>query len=190
MSRSSYSDEYGDEFPGQLGLYRGNVDRSLASKKGQARLRELRDALLAMSEKRLVAETFIGPKGEACALGQWAIEHSKDDPEDREVFSRFDGDDNDTADLLGAAGWPRLVVLEAIYHNDMAEYVDGPECEGPHRNEYAYRGHVGRDGWSNRWPVIYRHPETPEERHARVLAWVNEQIAAPPASETTPEGTP
>ncbi len=40
MSRSCYSDDYGDEFPGQLALFRANVDRSIASKAGQARLRD------------------------------------------------------------------------------------------------------------------------------------------------------
>ena len=72
MSRSCYSDDYGDEFPGQVDLFRANVRRSMRSKAGQARLVELRDALLALPVKELEAETFAAGTRETpkvCALG-------------------------------------------------------------------------------------------------------------------------
>ena len=66
MSRSGYSEDYGDDFPGQLGLYRANVKRSINSQKGQARLRELRGVLEAMPVKTRAAGVF-RRGAEACA---------------------------------------------------------------------------------------------------------------------------
>jgi hypothetical protein len=120
MSRSCYSDDYGDEFPGQLELYRANVQRSIRSKAGQARLRELRDALLALPVKELEADTFAGGSPETprvCALGAWALAKAGDVEAAGDMVPT-DADDHDTYDALKAHGWPKLVVLEAIYQND------------------------------------------------------------------------
>lgn len=173
MSRSCYSDDYGDDFPGQLELYRANVARSIRSRKGQDRLRELRDALLAMPTKSLEAETFLKPSGEACALGVWADRYTKDGPEeDRAVMQAFQGDDHETADLLEPLGWPKLVVLDLIYQNDDCRMVY-TEVLGPHQSPYAY---FSVSPWQG-WPVRYGREETGEERHARVLTWINDHIA-------------
>lgn len=129
MSRSCYSEDYGDEFPGQLDLYRANVRRSVRSRAGQARLRELRDALLAMPVKALAEEVFVAGSPEqprVCALGAWALAKAGGDVETARAFVPTDADDHDTADALEREGWPRLVVLDAIYMNDEA-YVRTPE---------------------------------------------------------------
>jgi hypothetical protein len=164
VSRSCYSDDYGDDFPGQLELYRANVARSIAGARGQARLRELRDALLAMPEKKLAAALFAPPSGEACALGAWAKRHVQD----ADAVAHFDGDDNDTAELLKGYGWPRLVVMDLVYENDRDRYVY-EHHEGPHRLASAY-------SYKSEWPVLRARPETDEERYQRVLAWVTEHI--------------
>ena len=59
MSRSHYSDDFGEDFPGQHELYRANVDRSMASRAGRARLAELLEALDRMPIKALHADVFI-----------------------------------------------------------------------------------------------------------------------------------
>lgn len=124
MSRSCYSDDYGDDFPGQLNLYRANVRRSIRSKAGQARLRELRDALLALPVKELEAEIFAeetakGPR--VCALGAWALMKTGDVQAAHDMVPR-DADDMETFDALQEHGWPKLVVFEAIYQNDEGRY--------------------------------------------------------------------
>lgn len=178
MSRSCYSDDYGDEFPGQLALYRGNVDRSIGSKKGQARLIELRDALLAMPVKALEADVFVRQStGEACALGVWAQRHLS-----HNKLAQLDvSGDSETADALELFKWPRLVVMDVIYANDSDHWVSEPEAEGPHRSWDRYRGHYDHESreWVDRWPVVYRRRENPTERYQRVLAWVNEHIQEP-----------
>lgn len=68
MSRSGYSDDYGDDDPLALGRYRAQVNSAIRGKRGQALLRELLAALDAMPDKRLVAgELEAG--GQFCALG-------------------------------------------------------------------------------------------------------------------------
>lgn len=66
MSRISYSEE--EDYPGQFALWRGNLARSMAGKKGQAALLDLRDALLALPTKRLIPY-HIARNGEVCATG-------------------------------------------------------------------------------------------------------------------------
>jgi hypothetical protein len=68
MSRSGYSDDYGDDDPLALGRYRAQVRSAIRGKRGQALLRELLAALDAMPEKRLVAGE-LEADGQFCALG-------------------------------------------------------------------------------------------------------------------------
>lgn len=154
MSRSSYSDDFGEDYPNQLELYRANVERSIRSKAGQARLRELRVALEALSVKALEAETFAAGTQEqprVCALGAWALHKCGGDIEKARAMVPSDADDFETFDRLQPHGWPKLVVFEAIYMND----------EGS-------------------WNV-----QTPEQRYAYIMRWLDENIASPrqPAGE-------
>lgn len=126
MSRSSYSDDYGDDFPGQIGLYRGNVERSIRSKAGQARLRELREALLALPVKELEAEIFAEGTRElprVCALGAWALYKSGGDVEAAHGMVSRHANDFETSEALKDHGWPKLVVMEAIFKNDEGSWT-------------------------------------------------------------------
>ncbi len=69
MSRSGYNEDCVN-YAG-INLYRANVDRALAGKRGQAFLRELITALDALPEKKLIAESFSKADG-VCALGSVA----------------------------------------------------------------------------------------------------------------------
>ena len=64
MNRSGYSDDC--EF---LDLYRANVDRAIAGKRGQAFLRELAAVMDAMPAKRLIRGGLIDETGGVCAFG-------------------------------------------------------------------------------------------------------------------------
>lgn len=70
MSRISYSEE--EDYPGQFNLFRANVNRSIAGRGGQAALRDLEAALLAMSNKRLISHAFI-KHDEVCAVGALVV---------------------------------------------------------------------------------------------------------------------
>lgn len=92
MSRSGYSDDLDNL---DLIRWRGYVASSIRGQRGQALLRELRDALKAMPVKALVSSELETPDGEVCALGAVGkargIRMSEIDPEDYDaVASAFD----------------------------------------------------------------------------------------------------
>lgn len=153
--RIGYADE--EDYPGQFGLWQANCLRSLKGKAGQAALRELEQALLALPEKRLIANELQNAEGEVCAVGALAkykgVTETQADP------------DCDMEDVGVELGMPRLVAWKVVALNDIEIDGDYVTAEGPTRYGYPLRQFV---------------PVTPEERYERVLAWVRGQL------ETTP----
>ena len=93
MSRHGYTDDFHDE-PLVFGRWRGCVASAIRGRRGQKLLRDLRDALDAMLEKRLIQQE-LESEGEVCALGAVGrargIEMIGIDPEDSErVAATFD----------------------------------------------------------------------------------------------------
>jgi hypothetical protein len=84
MSRSGYSDDCENW---SLICWRGAVTSALKGKRGQAFLLELRDAMDAMPEKRLVADV-LEADGQFCTIGvlgaKRGINMEALDPDDRE----------------------------------------------------------------------------------------------------------
>lgn len=68
--RIGYSES--EDYPGQFELWQANCQRSLQGRKGQAALRELETALLALPVKRLIAEEVENADGEVCTIGALA----------------------------------------------------------------------------------------------------------------------
>lgn len=114
MNRSGYSDEC--EF---LDLYRANVERAIAGKRGQAFLRELAAAMDAMPVKRLIPEE-LEINGEVCALGAIGVKRGLD-MSDVDVYNP-----SDVAKLFGVA---RCLAAEIEYIND--EDWSAPANETP-----------------------------------------------------------
>lgn len=113
MSRSGYSEDCEN-----LGLYRANVDRTVASRRGQAFLTEMAAALDAMPEKRLVADLLVD-HGEVCAMGAVAIRRGLD-------VSGIDPDDSERVGSL--FGISRMMAAEISYINDeVGRSVETPE---------------------------------------------------------------
>ena len=105
MSRSGYSDDCGGW---DLICWRGAVSSAIKGRRGQAFLIELREALDAMPDKRLIAEE-LEADGEFCTLGVLGAKRGLDmsglDPDCREtVAAAFD-----IAPALAA---------EIVYEND------------------------------------------------------------------------
>ena len=155
--RINYSDE--EERPGQFALWDANCRRSLHGKAGQIALRDLEAALLALPAPRLLKDVLVSADGrEVCAVGAYARYKGLD-------LSRFDPEDE--SDEVGvAAGMPRLVAWEVVAQNDIHCDTVWEVGHGPlGRHEATYRGGI---------PLI--RDMTPEERYARVLAWVRGRI--------------
>ena len=108
MSRINYSDE--EDFGGQFELWQANCERSMRGKKGQCELLELRTALLAMPEKRLIHGALVSESGEICAIAAYGKHKGVD-------LSTFDPEDQSTAVGI-AGGMPRLVAWKVVEMND------------------------------------------------------------------------
>lgn len=106
--RINYSEE--EDYPGQFELWQANCVRSLKGKDGQAELRVLRDALLALPEKRLIHGSLVDEDGEVCAIGAY-VKHKG---LDLEKFAP----DRGTDEVGIAAGMPRLVAWKVVEEND------------------------------------------------------------------------
>ena len=93
MSRSGYSDDCEN-----VGLWRNAVHRAMDGKRGQVFLRELRDALDALPEKRLVTGALVRETGDphgggCCTMGAVCLSRGLDvgevDPDDRHGVAKL-----------------------------------------------------------------------------------------------------
>ena len=126
MSRHGYTDDFGDDDPLALGRWRGRVASAIRGKRGQAFLREMRDALDAMPEKRLIARELVEGEG-CCAMGAVAIARGMDvsdlDPEEPHcVAERF--------------GIAEVLAAEIAYEND--EHWSRRDDEDAEANRWRY----------------------------------------------------
>jgi hypothetical protein len=183
------------------GRYLNNARRSLRGRKGQAVLREVRAALLAMPEKRLIAGDLL-KDGEVCAIGAWArfrlahgpikgvvnsartVWHSWDEVVDL-CAPRYDeggGTASDSRYLAQAMGANWYVASEIGATNDALRYETDErgvllreDCEaGASDARPNYDGPRDAD-W--RPTTYYRHvPLTPERRWQKMLAWLESQM--------------
>ena len=143
MSRSGYSDDCDDV---RFNLYRANVDRAIAGKRGQAFLREMAAALDAMPVKELVAEEIVRDSEHVCAMGAVALARGLD-------VSAVDPEDPDT--VAGKLGITRILACEIAYENDENAPLYAPGPPGP----------------AGEWTRLT--PETPAQRWQRMRKWVD-----------------
>jgi hypothetical protein len=119
VSRSGYSDDADG-----IGLWRANVRRTIASKRGQAFLHELRDALDAMPAKRLIQEELVTPDGECCTMG--AVCRARG----LSTESVDPSEPDDVADLLGVSS---MMAREIAYENDERDWTWDPVTRTSHK---------------------------------------------------------
>ncbi|MDN7143806.1 hypothetical protein KC131_24470 [Pseudomonas sp. JQ170] len=117
MSRSGYSDDC-DGW--SLICWRGAVKSAIRGKRGQAFLVELRDALDAMPDKRLVTDT-LEADGQFCTLGALGAKRGLD-------MTKIDAHDRES--VAQAFGIAEAMAAEIVYENDespgeFVQEVDG-----------------------------------------------------------------
>jgi len=145
-------DDYDYEFPNQGELWSANVQRHLKGAKGQAILRELRDALLALPKKKLINGRLADEQGCVCTVGALAAHRGVSLKELAEIikpderWGEIDAWEAEvrTMDLGRRIGLKEVMAVTLAARND--------------------------DVWLA--PV----DETDEQRYIRVLAWVESQI--------------
>lgn len=148
-----------EDFDNQAALWEANLGRSLKGRKGQAALRELEAALLALPEKRLIADDMVSADGSVCALAALAQHRGYqgdmtlpkqpdwDNPDDAnspfwDEFEYVEAVEGAMVKIAADLGIPPMVAKAIIYEND-DDYV-----------------------------------KTPEDRYQKVLHWTQRQIQA------------
>lgn len=113
--RIGYSED--ENFPGQFALWQANCDRSLAGRKGQAVLGELKAALLALPSRRLIADQ-LDDGIDCCAIGA-LVRHKGLSPK---------ADPECAMEEVGVeCGMPRLVAWMIVELNDVILQSRSPE---------------------------------------------------------------
>lgn len=171
MSRSGYSDDFGDDDPLALGRWRAAVNSAINGKRGQAFLREFIADLDAMPVKRLIAESFAdNATGEVCSLGAvFAARGLEQPPYDPDGYEEWEVGE-DAAKRLQIAG---ALAHEIIYMNDEGSIGHYEETGDPIK------------------PRRYV-PETPEQRWDRMRRWAVRHLkdASPSITGAAPAAEP
>lgn len=125
-NRSGYTDDCDNE-DGRYAMWRGAVMSAVRGKRGQAFLREMRDAMDAMpeGERRLIPEELVSEDGERCAMGCVAVARKMD-------VSNIDPEDYDA--VAEAFGVNAKLVQEIAWEND-----DSPQQTPEDRWRYMRR---------------------------------------------------
>lgn len=151
MSRFS-GDDYDPQFQNANELWWANVERHLNGAKGQAVLRELREALLSLPEKRLIHGRLADEQGCVCTVGALAAHRGVPI---NELASLVKSDD------LGWDDWEAEEQTMALGVRIGLKLPMAVTLAGRNDDVYAPRN------------------ETDEQRYERVLKWVESKIKAP-----------
>jgi hypothetical protein len=150
MSRFGY--DYDEGYPGQWELWEANARRAFAGRKGQAALRDMRDALLALPDKVLISGRVANEYGQACAVGVLIAARRERKGENRdavlaELARLVDEDDGGYGGDVETAQAGKQVGLSFVLAWELAAM-----------NDETF-GHL-----------------TPEQRYEQVLAWLDKKI--------------
>ena len=175
--RLNYTED--EDYPGQFALWQGNCTRSLRSKAGQAALKRLEAALLAMPEKKLIRGKLVDNQAQVCALGALAKAEGVLPQPDADDLDQYDEDledgyDEDDSAEFGESvlKFPKLVAWKVVEQNDIQLDTVAELAHGPLPQWGAvYRGEDGQGRG-----LMRIRPMTPEERYEKMLAWVQAQI--------------
>lgn len=137
-----------------------NLKRHLATEKGKAKLREFRDALLAMPDHRLITSNLATKEGEVCAIGAYA------------AYKR----------VQQGTDWPHAVELIRELYQPDSQWgwqieIDAFETQDVGVRECGLTRTLA-------WLLAYQNDETygydsPEDRWQKTLAWVSRQLGEP-----------
>ena len=198
MSRySGYDDD--EDFPGQFEMYQANLRRAIKGKRGRKFLAELRAALLALPQARLI-------EGAMCTVGadrrkaELLAEAERDKAGYDEQFAARYGPaslDTDAADDLDRHvkrdGEGVCAIGAYLWHKKVKAGMDPAEAfdslplilgtgDGGIAETAALAAAEADVASMVAWEVAYVNDEsfdskTPEERHAAFIAWIDNTLA-------------
>ena len=198
MSRGG-NDDYDENFPNEWAFWERRMKLACTSKRGRKALAELREALLALPEKRLI-EGAVCTVGAEARRGKWTAEGSKSwqemdpkyrpaDPwyEERDALDQVVRHDGEGVCAVGAYAWYRKVKAGV---DPAAAFAELPDVAYTGEDALAETADLGKEAGLTRtlaWELAYRNDETydrctPEERYEKFLAWIDQELGDREAS--------
>jgi hypothetical protein len=174
MSRFDGDDYDGPNFPNEQAFIDRNYDRALNSKKGRQSLAQLREALIALPDHKLIW-------GALCTV---------------DTKERFDHDDEEvTPYVITEAGGEGVCAVGAyVWHQRVKAGADPAQAfeslptmfheDGDGPWETALEGQHAGLTYQMAWRLGQMNDEdfqscTPEERWEKFVAWIDERLAIP-----------
>lgn len=179
---SRFGDDYdGAEYNNAGELWAANARRALQGRKGQKALRELREALLALPEKRLIegAVCTVGLEERIAAMPEtvdWG-HGPRPNWERQRMTELVASQQGEGVCAIGAYAWHKNVKAGMTPEEAFEQLPVAPEADC----ETADLGKAHGLTWVLAWELAYRNDElyddaTPEERYEKFLAWIDEQL--------------
>lgn len=174
MSRVSDYDDYDQDFPNEWAFWERRTRAVMSGKPMRKALAELREALLALPEKRLISSAL-------CTVGKADVVDEYNDrwygAEKAELLEH----EGEGVCAVGAFAWYKRVkagedpqeAFKAIPLN--ADYEGDPSVT-------ADTGHAAGLSYTLAWILMSRNDDTyedltPEQRYDAFLAWIDERLA-------------
>lgn len=188
MSRYVECDEWDESSILASGRWERNAPRVFKSKRGQAALRQLREAIVALPDKRLIS-------GALSTLGaSEEIERDKEDVASGKRGWRHTGDLEDVIKENGGEGVCAIGALLLHHHVQEGKTPTEAAAALPRLAfedidalwETAQAAKVTGMVQTLAWQVAYHNDEvldaiTPEDRYQRMLAWIDSKLGTVPA---------
>lgn len=180
MSRY-YDGDDGPEYDNAYELWQANAKRALKGKRGRKALAELREALQALPEKRLIARAL-------CTVGP---EKRRPQPVTNPSGETWDWAGRDFDEIVSEQGQGVCAVGAYVWWQKVkagadptAAFDELPTLDDANHDlsETAYLGKNAGLTVTLAWTLAYRNDEdlgdcTPEERHARFIAWIDGELS-------------
>jgi hypothetical protein len=181
------SDDYEEDFPNQSEFWWANAMRALKGKRGKKALAELREALLALPEKRLVsgavstvalAQKVAEKKNEAPELNEWRRISRDLFIADAEAKCEKEGPG---VCAVGAYLWWKRVQAGEDPQEAMAALPSASDIEGDDLYSTAELGEQAGLTSYVAWLLADKNDETyggltPEQRYVEFLAWLDKEL--------------
>jgi len=171
MSRFEDDDYDGEDFPNQAALWQANAERALKGKRGRRALRDLRAALLALPEPRLIA-------GALCTVNPAKRAEGRADPD------WLLADIAEMGEGVCAGGAPLWHLKVKSGMDPIAAFDSLPTLEESNHSGWESADLIAHEAGLARplaVEIAFRNDErfddmSPEDRWTAFLAWINAEL--------------
>lgn len=171
MSRVGDGDDYDPNFPNEWAFWERRTRQVMSGKPMRKALTELREALLALPEKRLISRAF-------STVGKAPTE---DEPDTCGERTELLADEGEGVCAVGAFVWHKKVKAGADPEQTLRDLPLLPDYDSD-GTATADMGKAAGLSWTLAWLLMERNDSTyedltPEARYTAYLAWIDRTLA-------------